>query len=101
MADCGGTDKDTVIFLKKPFKIKVYGRTNQFMNTFGEELMIYHVRHAVNIAAKKLKAKIGEFTLSPMIQPNGKEQSDTTYGYLNSSKVHWIFQNSSRLLIVN
>ena len=32
--------------------------------------MIYHVEHAVNIAAKKLKSKIGEFTLSPMIQPN-------------------------------
>ena len=63
--------EDTVVFTeKKPFKIKVFGRTNQFMNAFGEELMIYHVEHAVNIAAKKLKAKIGEFTLSSVIQPN-------------------------------
>ena len=43
--------EDTVIFTSiNPFKIKVIGRTKQFINIAGEELMIQHVETAINLS---------------------------------------------------
>ena len=40
--------EDTVEFTSKnPFKIKVVGRTQQFINIAGEEVMIQHIEKAL------------------------------------------------------
>jgi hypothetical protein len=75
--------EDTVLFTSKnPYKIKVIGRTRQFLNAFGEELMIHNLEYAVKIAAEKTEAKLSEFTVCPIINKSGK-----SLGYH-----HWVFE---------
>lgn len=69
--------EDTIIFTSKnPFKIKVTGRTQQFINIAGEEVMIHHVEKAIDEASKKCQCRIAEFSLSPMF-----EKGDKSIGY--------------------
>ena len=45
---------DTIIFTsKKPFKIKITGRTKHFINAFGEEVIIDNAETALKIACEK------------------------------------------------
>jgi len=75
--------EDTVIFTcKSPYKIKVIGRTNQFLNTFGEEIMINNLEHALSMASKKTSAKVKEFTVCPVIK-----KRDSSLGYH-----HWLIE---------
>ena len=75
--------QDTIIFTeKKPFKIKVIGRTQQFLNVFGEELMICHLENAVKKAAERLNLRISEFTVCPVILKN-----HNSLGFH-----HWVFE---------
>ena len=65
--------EDTIIFTSiLPFKIKVIGRTQQFINMAGEELMIQHVEKAIKEAAEKCSCIVGEFTLAPFLKTTNK-----------------------------
>ena len=65
--------EDTIIFTSiLPFKIKVIGRTQQFINLVGEELMIQHVEKAIKEAAEKCNCIVGEFTLAPYLEATNK-----------------------------
>lgn len=75
--------EDTIMFTeKKPFKIKVLGRTNQFLNGFGEELMIHHLEFAAKKAAEQTSAKISEFSVFPEFN-----KKDKSLGFH-----HWVFE---------
>ncbi|TWP26190.1 GH3 auxin-responsive promoter family protein [Apibacter muscae] len=65
---------DTVRFVsKKPYRIKVTGRTKFYINAFGEELMVENAEQALKVAQDKTKAIISEYTAGPVFM-DGKEK---------------------------
>ena len=57
---------DTVRFTSlSPFRIKVTGRINQFINAFGEELIIDNAEKALSAACIKTNSIIKEYTAAP------------------------------------
>ena len=58
---------DTVTFTSKyPYRIKITGRTKNFINAFGEELIVDNAEKAISIACDKTNALIKEFTAAPI-----------------------------------
>lgn len=58
---------DTIIFTSlDPFRIKITGRTKNFINSVGEELIIDNAEKALAIACEKCKAVINEYTAAPV-----------------------------------
>lgn len=58
---------DTIAFTSlHPFRIRVTGRTRNFINAFGEELIIDNAERALNIACEKTKSIISEYTAAPI-----------------------------------
>jgi len=58
---------DTVKFTSlNPFRIKITGRTKNFINAFGEELIIDNALNALAIACEKSGAIVNEFTAAPV-----------------------------------
>jgi hypothetical protein len=69
---------DTVKFTSlNPFRIKVTGRINHFINAFGEELIIENAERALSEACARTEASIKEYTVAPKFFTNkstGKHQ---------------------------
>lgn len=65
----GDTIQFTSVF---PFRFKIMGRTQHYINTFGEELMVANAEKALEIATKKCNAKLTEFTVAPQYLKEGK-----------------------------
>lgn len=58
---------DTIMFTSLfPFRIKITGRTKNFINAFGEELIIDNAEKAIAIACQKSKALVSEYTAAPV-----------------------------------
>jgi hypothetical protein len=58
---------DTVRFTsKRPYRIKVTGRTKHHINVFGEELIIENAEEALKIACAKTEAEIIDYTAGPV-----------------------------------
>jgi hypothetical protein len=58
---------DTIKFTSTyPFKFKITGRTKQFINAFGEELIVDNAVKGIDYACKKTGASICEFTAGPV-----------------------------------
>jgi hypothetical protein len=58
---------DTVTFTTlNPFRIKITGRTKNFINAFGEELIVDNAEKGLSIACEKCKAIISEYTGGPV-----------------------------------
>lgn len=49
-----------------PFRIRIVGRTKQYINTFGEELMVDNAERALAIACEKTGAIVREYTAGPI-----------------------------------
>lgn len=65
---------DTVCFISiDPYRIKVTGRTSQFINAFGEELIVSNTDKAISLAAHQHKATVNEYTVAP-IYMNDREK---------------------------
>lgn len=65
---------DTVQFTSlRPFRIKVSGRTKQYLNTFGEEVMVYNTDKALAIACQKHQLKVIDYTVAPIYMSNQSE----------------------------
>jgi hypothetical protein len=65
---------DTVKFTSKyPFKIKITGRTKQFINVFGEELMVDNTDKALAIACSKTGAVVKDYTVAPVFISAGEK----------------------------
>ncbi len=66
---------DTVMFTStNPYRIKITGRTKNFINAVGEELIIDNAEKALAIACKKCNAIITEYTAAP-IYFNGNDNA--------------------------
>lgn len=58
---------DTIRFTNlSPYRFIITGRTKQYINAFGEELMIHNVEYALKIASEKTKSHIVDFTVAPI-----------------------------------
>jgi len=58
---------DTIKFTStSPFKIKITGRTKQFINAFGEEIIVDNAEEALKIACNQTDAAIYEYSAGPI-----------------------------------
>ena len=65
---------DTVSFTSlNPYRINITGRTKNFINAVGEEVIIDNAEKALNIACNKTNSRITEYTAAPLF--NGDDIS--------------------------
>jgi hypothetical protein len=58
---------DTIQFTSRhPYRIKISGRTRNFINAFGEELIIDNAEKAMAIACERSHALVTEYTAGPV-----------------------------------
>ena len=58
---------DTIKFTSvKPYRIQITGRTKNFINAFGEELIIDNAEKALSIACNRCNAEVREYTAAPV-----------------------------------
>ena len=61
------TPGDTIQFTSTyPYKIRVTGRTKQFVNAFGEEVMVENAEKALAETCKALDTIVSEYTVAPV-----------------------------------
>ena len=62
---------DTIQFTScRPYRIKITGRTRNFINAFGEELIIDNAEKAMAIACERSHAVVTEYTAAPVYLTN-------------------------------
>ena len=65
---------DTVRFTsKKPFKIKITGRTKHFINACGEELIIDNADDALQVACQRTQASVRDYTAGPVFMGDNQK----------------------------
>ncbi|MBR9919804.1 MAG: GH3 auxin-responsive promoter family protein [Bacteroidetes bacterium] len=63
---------DTVSFTSvRPYRIKITGRTKQFINAFGEEVMVTNTDKALAITCREMPAEVNEYTVAPVYFRHG------------------------------
>ncbi len=48
-----------------PYRIRFAGRTRQYINVFGEELIVDNADHALTVACRRTGAVVSEYTVAP------------------------------------
>ena len=65
---------DTIKFTNKhPYKIKITGRTKQFINAFGEELIVDNAEEALKLATSRTNSSITEYTAGPVFMGDNQK----------------------------
>ncbi len=65
---------DTIKFTSlSPFRFKISGRTKQFINAFGEELIVENAEKAIALACEQTRSIFKEFTAGPKYIAAGKK----------------------------
>ena len=65
---------DTITFTSlNPYRIKITGRTKNFINAFGEELIVDNAEKALAIACERCHTLIAEYTAAPVFSENNKK----------------------------
>ena len=58
---------DTITFTStNPYRIQITGRTRQFVNAFGEEVMVANADKALEKACARTGSKVAEYTVAPI-----------------------------------
>ena len=57
----------------RPHKIRVAGRTQQFLNVFGEEVMVSNTDKAIALTAAAHNAQIADYTVAPIFLQEGSK----------------------------
>lgn len=66
---------DTIRFTStSPYRFRINGRTKQFINVFGEEVMAENAEKALLIACEKTNAIVSEYTVGPVFM-SGQQKS--------------------------
>ncbi len=66
---------DTVVFTRRyPFCFQISGRTKQFINAFGEEVMVGDTDKALAETCRQLNAVVSEYTAAPVYFANGRSK---------------------------
>ncbi|MCD8500025.1 MAG: GH3 auxin-responsive promoter family protein, partial [Gammaproteobacteria bacterium] len=64
---------DTVQFTSlSPYRIRITGRTKNFINAFGEELIIDNAEKAIKTASEATAAEVREYHAAPVYMHNGQ-----------------------------
>ncbi len=62
---------DVVEFIStKPYKFNIKGRTQHYINTFGEEVMVDNTDKAIRLTCQTLDANIVDYTAGPVFMTN-------------------------------
>ncbi|MBC2838224.1 GH3 auxin-responsive promoter family protein [Robiginitalea sp. SC105] len=65
---------DTVQFISlDPYRVIVSGRIKHFISAFGEHVIAKEVEYAMEQALEGTGARVAEFTVAPVIEPEGEE----------------------------
>lgn len=65
---------DTIQFTSlKPFRFKITGRTKQYINTFGEEIIVDNAEKAIAFACEQTNSQLKEFTAGPIYMQAGQK----------------------------
>lgn len=65
---------DTISFTSvNPYRIRITGRINQFINAFGEEVMVTNTDKALSLTCEAIPAEVYEYTVAPVYFRNGKK----------------------------
>jgi hypothetical protein len=65
---------DTIKFTSKyPFKFQITGRTKQFINAFGEEVMVDNTDKALALVCKQHHVTVKDYTVAPVYISEGKK----------------------------
>jgi hypothetical protein len=76
---------DTIKFTSiSPYRIKITGRTKNFINVAGEELIIDNAEKALKIACDKCHAEVTEYTAAPV---HFEKDKSTAHEWLIEFKV--------------
>ncbi len=87
----GDTVKFTSLF---PFKIKITGRTRQFINVFGEEVMVSNTDAALSASCKEFGVKVVEYTVAPVfLSSSGKGGHEWLIEFVEAPKDLEAFAN--------
>jgi len=62
-----------------PIRITIVGRTKQYINVFGEELMVHNAEDALRVACQKTGAVVHEFTVGPIFQKSNQSGGHEWY----------------------
>jgi len=54
-----------------PYRFVITGRTRQYINVFGEELMVHNAEWALKIACDRTHAVVSEYTVAPILIGDG------------------------------
>jgi len=86
---------DTVRFTSlSPYRIQVAGRTKQFINAFGEELMVHNVESALSKVCTKLDIVINDYTIAPYYMDGlSKGRHDWFVEYIKPPNDPIVFSN--------
>ncbi|NPA34497.1 MAG: GH3 auxin-responsive promoter family protein [Chlorobi bacterium] len=57
-----------------PYRVRVVGRTSQYISAFGEHVIIEEIENALNEALKKAGGKVRDFHVAPQITPSDNER---------------------------
>ena len=67
---------DVIVFKNlNPYRIIISGRVKNYINAFGEEVMIHNTDNAIANAAKKHSVKIIDYTVAPIYMTSNKKGS--------------------------
>lgn len=67
------TPGDTITFTStNPFKFKITGRTKQYINTFGEEVIVENADRAITKTCQQTGAIVQDYTAAPIYMSAGK-----------------------------
>jgi hypothetical protein len=62
---------DTIKFTQlNPYRFIVTGRTTQFLNAFGEKVLIHHVEKTIEAVNKSLSFRMTDYTIAPYYREN-------------------------------
>lgn len=65
---------DTIRFTgTQPYTFRIEGRVKQFINAFGEEVMVHNTDTAISEAARKTRAEIKDYTVAPHYLQKGEK----------------------------
>ena len=58
---------DTIRFVSThPYRIRITGRIKQFINVFGEELMVHNAEEAMGRVCRTMHLKVNDYTVGPI-----------------------------------
>lgn len=93
---------DTIIFTRKyPHCFRISGRTKQFINTFGEELMVGDAEKALSLTCSALDAVIDEYTAGPVFFGSSRDSRGGHQWVIEFQKAPANLQEFAALLDAN